>query len=138
MDTLGDGQQNSSDPSYTSSGSGTISTANITGAPVVLADPNPLSVPGSNPTINVVSPTDQGVVISYGPVTTVPNRVHRGGYIVHRAMEHQLDFQMQHVELHVQGKRGRWRQCWILNNGTSGITGVILPAALRTTSAPVP
>ena len=72
MDTMGSGQQNEVDP-FHSSGSGTISNANVSGVSVLLSDPASLLYPGSNPDINTVSPTDQGVVISYGPVTTLPN-----------------------------------------------------------------
>ncbi len=122
MDTLGDGQQNSSDPSYTSSGTGTISTANITGAPVTLTDPNPLNAPGSNPNINVVSPTDLGVVISFGPVTTTANGSIEAAtsYIVEWSTTTSFSSTASYT-FKANGAGGA--NVWILNNGTSGMTG---------------
>jgi hypothetical protein len=128
MDTLGDGQQNSSDPSYTSSGSGTVSTANITGAPVPLADPNPLNAPGSNPTINVVSPTDQGVVISFGPVTTTANGSIEAAttYIVQWSTTTSFSSTSSYT-FKANGANGS--NVWILNNGLSGLTGTFVDGA---------
>ena len=119
MDTLGDAQQNSADPTYTSS-SGLL-TGNVNLAVVPLADPSPLNPPGANPIIINISATDQGVVILFGPVTTTPN----GG--IEAATSYTLEWST--TTAFTAGTVGTWTfkangaggsNVWILNNGVTG------------------
>ena len=68
LSALANGAQNTSDPS--GSTPVTVSAANVTGASITLTDNTPTVVPSSNPDISAITPTDQGVTISYKPLTS--------------------------------------------------------------------
>lgn len=63
MDPLGQGSQNAIDP--TGSASITVD-ANVSNADITIADPT-FTTPTSNPTIQVIVPTPQGVLIEFNP-----------------------------------------------------------------------
>lgn len=64
LSTLNEGAPDEADPAGSTSGL-TVSTANLTGQTVTLADPT-LSAPTTYPNIKAAAPIDQGVVITYG------------------------------------------------------------------------
>ena len=72
LGTLASAFPNTSDPTGSLSGL-TVTNANLTGKTITLTDNNPTSVPSSNPSFNVITPTDQGVAITYSPVKTNVN-----------------------------------------------------------------
>jgi hypothetical protein len=71
MDPLGNGAPNSSDP--TGASTVTVTSSNVTSAAVTLTDNTPSAVPSSNPSFGAITPTDQGVVISFQPTTIKVN-----------------------------------------------------------------
>jgi hypothetical protein len=122
MDILGNGTQNASDPSGSTSNI-TVSNANVTGASVTMTDPA-VSAPGSGPNINAISPTDQGVVISYGPVTTTVN----GNIEVATSYAVQWSTTTTFTStssytFNAGGANGT--DVWILNNGDANMTGTL-------------
>ncbi len=118
---LGNEALNSSDP--TGSTAVAITTANVTGAAVTLADNTPTSVPSSNPSFGSVTPTDQGVVISYNP-----NTINVNGGKSETATSYDVQWSTSSnfgtsPVLHNFKANGKGTTIWILNNGTSGVSG---------------
>jgi len=121
MDTLGNGAQNTSNPTG-STPNVTIGSANLTGQNITLSDNTPTSVPSSNPGIGAVTPTDLGAVISFQAVTTSVN-----GNKVEAATSYDVQFSTSSsfatgttVNFKATGTNAN---VWTLNNGTSGVTG---------------
>ena len=118
LTALADGAQNTSDPAGSTSGV-TVSAANVTGADVTVTDNTPTSVPSSNPAINAIAPTDQGVAISFKPITS--NGVEAAtSYDVEWSTS--STFSTAPVTYNFKAI-GTGSNVWILNNGTSGISG---------------
>jgi hypothetical protein len=118
---LGNGALNSSDP--TGSTTVAITTANVTSAAVTLTDNNPTSVPSSNPSFGSVTSTDQGVVISYNP-----NTINVNGGKSETATSYDVQWSTSSTfstspVLHNFKANGKGTTIWILNNGTSGVSG---------------
>jgi hypothetical protein len=117
LSTLANGSQNTSDP--TGSSTVTVTSSNVTNASATLTDNTPTSVPSSNPAIRAITPTDQGVTISFKPVTT--NGVEAAtSYDVQWSTS--SNFSTSPV-IHNFKAVGTNSNVWILNNGTSGVTG---------------
>jgi hypothetical protein len=121
LSALANGAQNTSDP--TGASTATLTSSNVTTAAVTLTDNTPTSVPSSNPTFQAISPTDQGVVITYKPVTTNVN-----GNKVEAATSYDVQWSTSSAfttspVTHNFKAIGTKSNLWILNNGTSGVTG---------------
>lgn len=118
MDTLNDGQQNTSNPSGTGSNV-TITSANVTGASVPLTDNTPTAVPTSNPSLAAITGGDQGVMISFKAAKT------SGG--VEAATSYDVQFSTSSSftsgTTYNFKANGTSSNIWILGNSTSGITG---------------
>ncbi len=120
--SLGNGSLNSSDPSG-STPSLTVSNANLTGQAITLTDNTPSSVPSTNPSFNAITPTDQGVAITFQPNTTNTN-----GGSAETATSYDVQWSTSSTfatspVLHNFKAIGKSADVWILNNGTSGVTG---------------
>lgn len=117
LTALANGAPNTSDPS--GSAPVTVSAANVTGASVTVSDNTPASVPGSNPAINAITSTDHGVTISYKPITS--NSVEAAtSYDVQWSTSPTLS---SSTASHNFKAVGTGSDVWILNNGTSGVSG---------------
>jgi hypothetical protein len=117
LTALANGAQNTSDPTGTLAVS--VVSANLTGQSVTLADNTPSAVPAANPTIKAIAPTDQGVAISYKPVSS--NGVEAAtSYDVQWSTS--STFATGNV-IHNFKAVGQGSNVWILNNGTAGVTG---------------
>ena len=117
LSALANGAPNTSDPS--GSIPVTVSAANVTGAGVTVTDNTPTSVPNSNPAIQAIAPTDQGVAISFKAVTS--NSVEAAtSYDVQWSTD--PAFATSPVTQNFKAV-GTGSNVWILNNGTSGVSG---------------
>lgn len=115
--TLGNGAPNFVDPAGSSAVS--VTNSNVTNASVTMTDNTPTSVPTSNPNIRSIAPTDQGVAISFKPVTN--NGVEQvTSYDVRWSTD--PTFSTSTVTHNFRAV-GTDSNVWILNNGTSGVTG---------------
>jgi hypothetical protein len=115
LSTLANGARNSSDPA--GSTPVTVSTADVTGAAVTLTDNTPAIVPSTNPAINTIIPTDQGIAISYKPVAS--NGVEAAtSYDVQWSTSPTFDTATATFNLKAAGTGSN---VWLLNNGTSNI-----------------
>ena len=121
ISTLGQGHQNTSDPTGTTSNI-TVSTANLTGQSVTLNDPASLSVGTTGPKLKTVSPFDQGVVINYGggSVSDSNGVEMYTSYTVQWATSTAAFSSSQQV---VFKAVGRDANVWILHNNISGMIG---------------
>ena len=120
--SLGTGFPNTSDPTGSASGL-TVSNANLTGQAITLTDNTPATVPSSNPSFNVITPTDQGVAISYNPVKTNVN-----GTTLEGATSYDVQWSTSSTfatspVIHNFKAIGKSADVWMLNNGTSGVSG---------------
>jgi hypothetical protein len=118
---LGNGAQNTSDP--TGSAAVAVTSSDVTSAAVTLNDNTPTSVPSSNPGLRVITPTDQGVVISYKPVTATVN-----GNTVESVTSYDVQWSTSSTfstspVTHNFKAVGTKSGVWILNNLISGVTG---------------
>jgi hypothetical protein len=117
VSALANGAQNTSDPS----GSAPISVAatNVTSTSVTLTDNTPTAVPSSNPAINSITPTDQGVTISYKAITSSG---------VEAATSYDIQWSTSSTFNTSTATNnfkavGTGSNVWILNNGISGVSG---------------
>jgi hypothetical protein len=117
LSTLANGSPNTSDPTGTVSGS--LTNANVTGVGLTLTDPTITSVPSSNPAIKVITPTDQGVVISFKAVTT-NNAETATSYDLQWSTS--PTFATSPVTHNFKAV-GTHSNVWILSNGTAGVSG---------------
>ena len=119
--TLGEGHQNTADPTGSTSGI-TVLSANLTGQNVTLQDPTSLSVGTSGPTLKAASPFDQGVVISYGKGSiTDSNGVEMyTSYTIQWATTTSGFSSSAQAVLKADGTDAN---VWILHNGMVGMTG---------------
>jgi len=120
---LGNGSPNTSDPTGATAGF-TISNANLTGQLIALTDNNPTVLPSSRLlSVFSITPTDQGVVIGYLPVSTTIN-----GNQWEAATSYDVQWSTDPTFATSPAIRnfkanGTKSEVWILNNGTSGVTG---------------
>ena len=121
MDIVRDSGPNTSDPSGSSGAAIQVTNADVTGADVSLQDPT-VVIPPANPQIQNVSPTSTGVAISFKPVVVGTN--HRmeaaTSYIVQWADNPSFTSPSAFT---FKANGGGGANIWILNDGTSGITG---------------
>jgi hypothetical protein len=117
LSTLANGAQNTSDPSGNLPGS--VTNSNVTGIGITLTDNTPTVVPSSNPSIRAITPTDQGVAMSFKPVT-VNNVETATSYDVQWSTS--STFATSPV-IHNFKAVGTKANIWILNNGISGVSG---------------
>lgn len=119
MDTLGQGQPNTADPSGTSSAF-SVTDADVTGAADTIADPT-LTTPTASPTLKDIAPTDQGVVISFGG-GSVSN-----GQGVEVFTSYTVQWSTSSTSFSGGSATfqaiGRTANIWIVNNAIKGITG---------------
>ena len=116
LSALANGAQNTSDPS--GSAPVTVAATNVTGTSVAVTDNMPTSVPSSNPAINAITSTDQGVTISYKPITS--NSIETAtSYDVQWSTSSTFNSSTTYNFKAV----GTGSDVWILNNGTSGVSG---------------
>ncbi len=116
LTALANGAQNTSDPS--GSLAVAVVSSNLTGQSVTIADNTPTAVPTANPQIQAITATDQGVAISYKPIKT-------NG--VEAATSYDVEWSTSSTfatgTIHNFKAVGNGSDIWILNNGTSGVTG---------------
>ena len=117
LSTLANGSPNTADP--TGSVSGSLTNADVTGVGLTLTDPTITSVPSSNPAFKAITPTDQGVVISFKPVTT-NNAETATSYDVQWSAS--PTFATSPVTHNFKAV-GSHSNVWILSNGTAGVSG---------------
>lgn len=121
--TLGEGHQNTSDPTGSTSGI-TLTAADLTGQSVTLQDPTSLSVGTSGPNLKAGSPIDQGIVISYGKGSISDNNGVEmyTSYTVQWATSTSGFSSSQQAVFKAVGTDAN---VWILHNGMSGMTGTL-------------
>ncbi len=117
LSALANGAQNTSDPS--GSAPVTVVAANVTGAGVTVTDNTPTSVPTANPYINAITPIDQGVTISFKPITSSGIEA-ATSYDVQWSTS--SDFSTSTGTYNFKAI-GTGSNVWILNNGTLGVSG---------------
>ena len=117
LSALANGAQNTSDPS--GSTPVTVSATDVTGTSVTVSDNTPTSVPSANPGINAITPTDQGVVISYSAVQSSGVEA-ATSYDVQWSTS--STFATSPVTYNVKAI-GTGSNVWLLNNGTAGLGG---------------
>lgn len=121
MDTLGQGEPNTSNPSGTSNAAFSVTDANVTGATDAMTDPT-LAAPTAAPLLKSIAPTDQGVVISFG-----------GGSVsnsegVEEFTSYTVQWSTSSTSFTGGGSAtfqaiGRTANIWIVNNAIKGISG---------------
>lgn len=116
MDNLGQGEPNVSNP--TGSASVSVSTANVTGVSVTLANPS-LSAPTAAPKLNNITPANLGVVISYGAITNSNGAETVSSYTVQWSTTSDFASTASYSFPAI----GKSANVWILNNSLSGMTG---------------
>ncbi len=117
MDILGQGVPNTADPT-SSLVSESVTNANVTGVSLALTDAS-LTTPTSAPGIQAITPTDQGVIVSYKPITNSNNREEVTSYTV----EWSTSSSFSSPSTATFPAIGTKATVWILNNSTSGISG---------------
>ena len=118
MDTLGQGYQNTNDPSGTGGASVTVTDANVTGAADTLLNPT-IATPTASPTIQNISPTNDGVAIAFKPITNSNGVEEATSYDV----QWSTSSSFSSPTLHNFAAVGTNGNVWILNDGTAGVTG---------------
>jgi hypothetical protein len=115
LSALANGEQNTSDPSGSTPIA--LTTANLTGQSVTITDNTPATVPSANPGINAITPTDQGVAISYKAITS--NGVEAAtSYDIQWSTDPTFSTATATYTFKAVGTGSN---VWILNNGTAGI-----------------
>jgi hypothetical protein len=117
LSALANGEPNTSDPSGTTPI--TVISSNLTGQSVTVTDNTPATVPGANPNINAITPTDQGVAISYKPVTSSGVEA-ATSYDIQWSTDPTFSTAAATYNFKAVGTGSN---VWILNNGTTGVTG---------------
>ena len=117
LSAMANGAQNTSDP--TGSTPVTVAATDVTGTGVAVTDNTPASAPSANPVLNAITPTDQGVTISFKAVTS-------NG--VEAATSYDVQWSTSPAFSSSSGTYnfkaiGTGSNVWILNNGIAGIGG---------------
>jgi hypothetical protein len=126
MDTLGFGSLNQADPSGSKSHVA-VSNTDVTGASLAITDPaSPDLASGPGPALNAISPTDLGVVINFGAITTTNGAGNQVEAPTSYTVEWSTDPNFispapASYSFAAGGANGT--SVWFLNNGTSGMTG---------------
>jgi hypothetical protein len=116
LDSIGEGQFNTTSPSGTTSVS--VSNANVTGISVAMTDPT-VTTPTSGPKLKAIAPTDQGVLISYKPITNASGIEEVTSYTV----EWSTSSSFSNPSSATFTANGDSVNVWILNNNKTGISG---------------
>jgi hypothetical protein len=117
IDNLGEGAPNASNPTG-SSASVPVTTTNVTGVSVSLADPT-ITAPTSAPNIQAIQPTNLGVVISFKPLTN--NGVESvTSYNLQWSTSSTFASGISTISLAAAGTNSN---VWFLDNNTAGISG---------------
>ncbi|MGA3263399.1 MAG: chitobiase/beta-hexosaminidase C-terminal domain-containing protein [Terracidiphilus sp.] len=118
MDNLGYGVPNATNPTGSVS-SVTVTNASLTGLSVTLLNPSPSLTGLSGPQLQVITPTDQGVVIDYNPIENNNGVEIPRYYTVEWSADSTFATGVSSATFNASGNNG---QVWILNNGTPGIS----------------
>ena len=116
MDPIGEGQFNTTSPSGTTSIS--VSNASVTGISVAMTDPT-VTTPTSGPKLKAIAATDQGVIISYKPITNASGIEEVTSYTVQWSTSSSFSSPSSATFT----ANGDSVNVWILNNNKTGITG---------------
>ncbi|MGA8044592.1 MAG: putative Ig domain-containing protein, partial [Terracidiphilus sp.] len=116
IDTIGEGQFDLVNPSGTTTVS--VSNASVTGVSVTMTD-SVTTTPTTGPKLKAVSPTDQGVIISYKPIADTSGTEAVSSY----AVQWSTSSSFTSPSSATFTANGDSADIWILNNGTAGITG---------------
>lgn len=119
MDTLGQGQPNSADPSGTGGTTVSVTDADVTGAMDTMSSPTP-TTPTTAPNLKSIAPTDLGVVISYGGVSNGSGVEEFTSYNVQWSTTSTGFGSADSASFQAVGKTS---QVWILNDAIKGISG---------------
>lgn len=117
MDIQGQGVPNADDPT-SSLVSESVTNANVSGVSLALTDAS-LSAPTSAPGIQAITPIDQGVILSYKPITNSNNMEQVTSYTVEWSTSSSFSSPSSATFPAI----GTKATIWILNNSTSGISG---------------
>lgn len=117
MDVQGQGVPNTADPA-SSLVSESVTNADVTGVSLTLTDSS-LGVPTSAPGIQAVTPINQGVILSYKPITNSSGTEQVSSYTV----EWSTSSSFSSPSTATFPAIGNKATIWILSNSTTGITG---------------
>ena len=125
MDPIGQGMQNAIDP--TGNSSVTVSNANVTSAAVTMANPV-FTTPTSNPSIGVIIPNSQGVLIEFSPSTNSNGIEDANAYLVEWSTSPTLGggnggLQFLNVAGSHQFTANGDNGVWLLSNSMPGMAG---------------
>jgi hypothetical protein len=125
MDPIGQGMQNAIDP--TGNSSVTVSNANVTSAAVTMANPV-FTTPTSNPSIGVIIPNSQGVLIEFSPSTNSNGIEDANQYLVEWSTSPTLGggtggAQFLNVAGSHQFTANGDNGVWLLSNSMPGVAG---------------
>ncbi|MGB6974974.1 MAG: putative Ig domain-containing protein [Terracidiphilus sp.] len=117
--TLAEGALNTADPA--GSTGVTVNSANVTGQSVTMTDPS-LSVPTTSPSVQELSPIDQGVAITFsrGSVSNNNGVEEFTSYTIEWSPNSSFTGTPGSIVLKAIGSSSN---VWIINSGTSGISG---------------
>lgn len=124
ISTLNAGAQNEADPTGSGSGTVTVSTANLTGQNVTLADPTSFNVGTSGPNVKSISPIDQGLVVSFGKGSVSDNNgvEEYTSYTIQWSTSTLGFSSSQQVTFKAIGPG---TNVWIVRNGDANMTGTL-------------
>jgi hypothetical protein len=118
LSTLANGVPNTSDP--TGSVALPAITTNATNVSITLSDPVVTTPPAANPALSQITAGDQGVTISYKAVTNSSGAEEATSYDLQWSTSSTFATNPVTFNFKAVGTKG---EVWILNNGTSGLTG---------------
>lgn len=119
---LGEGQPNIADPTNGSGNPVTVSTDNVTGVSVALADPGTPSV-GSGPVLKAVSPQSSAVVLQFGDVGTSRGQEEYTSYTVQWSTTTSGFSSSNQATFKATGSSGS--NVWIIDSAVKGFTGTL-------------
>lgn len=125
---LDNGAQNDSDPAGSAS-SVTVSTTNVTGLTVTMADPT-LTAPTAGPKLKAITPTNTGVVISYGDNSVIDSSTGKeafSSYLVQWSTSSGFSGTPSSSAFRAVGSG---YNVWILSNGNAGMSGSLASGTL--------
>ncbi len=117
MDVQGQGGSNVANPS-SSAANGSVTNANVTGVSLTLTDPT-VATPTAAPSLQAISPIDQGVFINFKPIVNSNSVEEVTSYTVQWSTSSSFSSPSQATFKAIGDKTN----IWILTNNTVGITG---------------
>ena len=115
MDVQGQGGVNVADPA-SSTTNGSVTNANVTGVSLTLTDPT-VATPTASPGLQVISPVDQGVFISFKPIENSSGVEQVTSYTVEWSTSSSFSSPSQ-ITIKAVGNK---TDVWMLTNSTAGI-----------------